>query len=146
MTRQNIWIILITTFITALITTAAAILVTRNITAPVTYLTLAATRMAAGDLQEVALIHRHDEIGTLAKAFNGMSVKLRELINSLEERVARRTADLERHATQLHTAAQVSHAATGTLDLQTMLQQSVELIRDRFQLYYVGIFLRDGLF
>ena len=143
MTRQNIWIILFTTFITALITTGAAIIVTRSIATPLKYLTSATTRMAAGDLQEVALIKRHDEIGTLANAFNVMAVKLRELINSLEERVAARTAELERYATQMYTAAQISRVATGTLDQHTMLQQSVDLIQDRFKLYYVGIFLRD---
>ncbi|MCP4397153.1 MAG: response regulator [bacterium] len=142
-TRQNIWIILITTFITALLTTGVAILVTHSIAAPLEHLTSATTRMAEGDLQEVALFKRHDEIGTLANAFNVMAVKLRELINSLEERVAARTAELERDATQMYTAAQISRAATGTLDQNTMLQQSVELIHDRFTLYYVGIFLID---
>ncbi len=50
---------------------------------------------------------------------------------------------LERRAMQLHTAAEVSHAASSILNLDELLPQTVELIRDRFNLYYVGLFLLD---
>lgn len=49
-------------------------------------------------------------------------------------------------ALQLQTAAAVSSAASSILDPDTLLPQMVELIRDRFDLYYVGLFLvsEDG--
>ncbi len=50
---------------------------------------------------------------------------------------------LERHALQLRTAAEVSRAASSFLTLDELLPQVVELIRDRFNLYYVGLFLVD---
>jgi len=67
-----------------------------------------------------------------------------DLIKLLERRVLDRTAELERRALQLQTAAQVSRAASGTLDLGLLMQQSVDLIRERFGWYYVGLFLLDG--
>jgi GAF domain-containing protein len=52
-------------------------------------------------------------------------------------------ANLERRALQLETAAQISRTITSTLDPDQLLVQAVELIRERFDLYYVGIFLLD---
>ncbi len=46
-------------------------------------------------------------------------------------------------ATQLQTAAEVSQAATSYLDLDTLLSQSVDLLRDRFGFYHASIFLVD---
>ncbi len=47
------------------------------------------------------------------------------------------------HVTQMKTAAEVARAASSILDLQELLNSAVALIRDRFDLYYVGIFLAD---
>ncbi len=44
---------------------------------------------------------------------------------------------------QLQTAAEVSRAATSILDLNELLPNVVELIRNHFEYYYVGIFLVD---
>ncbi len=46
-----------------------------------------------------------------------------------------------RRALQLQTAAEVAAAASSILEPNRLLSQVVELIRDRFSLYYVGIFL-----
>jgi PAS domain S-box-containing protein len=50
---------------------------------------------------------------------------------------------LERRSSQLQTAAEVSHAATGILDPGELIQQLVDLVQERFGLYYVGLFLVD---
>jgi GAF domain-containing protein len=42
---------------------------------------------------------------------------------------------------QMQTAAEVAAAATSILELNTLAQQAVELIKERFNLYYVGLFL-----
>jgi PAS domain S-box-containing protein len=47
------------------------------------------------------------------------------------------------HITKMETAAKVAQAATSILDLETLLDTIVELIRNRFDLYYVGTFLVD---
>ena len=44
---------------------------------------------------------------------------------------------------QLQTAAEVSNAASSILDINTLLPNVVELIRNHFDYYYVGIFLVD---
>jgi GAF domain-containing protein len=49
----------------------------------------------------------------------------------------------QRRAMQLQTAAEVSRAASSILDLDELLPQVVELIRERFGPYYAGIFLVD---
>jgi PAS domain S-box-containing protein len=51
--------------------------------------------------------------------------------------------DLERRAVQLLTAAEVSRAASSFFSLDELLPRIVDLIRDRFNLYYVGVFLVD---
>lgn len=42
---------------------------------------------------------------------------------------------------QMQTAAEVAAAATSILEPNTLAQQAVELIKERFNLYYVGLFL-----
>ncbi|HTP09047.1 MAG TPA: GAF domain-containing protein [Anaerolineae bacterium] len=49
----------------------------------------------------------------------------------------------ERRAVQLQTASEVSRGASSILNLGELLPQTAELIRTRFELYYVGIFLLD---
>ena len=48
---------------------------------------------------------------------------------------------VESRAVQLQTAAEVSRAAISTLELSALLQQVVGLVQERFDLYYVGLFL-----
>ena len=84
-----------------------------------------------------------DELSLLGQAFNQLAAQLGELIGSLEQRVTDRTRDLEHRAVQLATAAEVSRAAASILDLETLTRQVVDLVRERFDLYYTGLFLLD---
>ncbi|GEM_PF-1289559 len=53
-------------------------------------------------------------------------------------------AEQQQHrAVQLQTAAEVSQVASSILNLDALLPQAAELVRSRFDLYYVGIFLID---
>ncbi|MGC8945797.1 MAG: GAF domain-containing protein [Anaerolineae bacterium] len=51
--------------------------------------------------------------------------------------------EARQRAAQLATAAEVARAAASILDVQRLLSETAELIRERFNLYYVGIFLLD---
>ncbi|RME70281.1 MAG: GAF domain-containing protein, partial [Chloroflexi bacterium] len=51
--------------------------------------------------------------------------------------------EAEYRAQLLQTAAEVSQAATGELDLQTLLNRAVNLVRERFGFYHASIFLVD---
>ena len=72
-----------------------------------------------------------------------MTVQLRGMIDGLEQNVRDRTADLERRSSYLEASAEVSRAASSILDPQELIGSSVNLIRERFGLYYVGLFLVD---
>jgi GAF domain-containing protein len=61
----------------------------------------------------------------------------------LEERVRQRTADLERRLVQIRTAAEIAFAIGQMTDIDVFLPQVCELLRERFNLYYVGVFLID---
>ncbi|MBN1581843.1 MAG: GAF domain-containing protein [Anaerolineae bacterium] len=70
-------------------------------------------------------------------------------IRTVAERVGgyisrkRLLGEIERRSRQLQTAAQVARAASSILDPEVLIRQSVELIRGRFDYYYVGLFLVD---
>ncbi len=55
----------------------------------------------------------------------------------------RAQAQAARRAVQLQTAAEVSRAASSILNPDELLPRVIDLIRDAFDLYYVGIFLVD---
>ncbi len=140
--RIGIYILLLGGF-GSLIMAAVLMFMTRRLTAPLRALVAGAEQVGQGNLETHIVVRTRDEIGTLAHTFNDMTAQLRDLIGGLEQRVAERTAELERRAMQLTTAAEVSHVASSTLDLEELLSQTVELIADRFELYYAGLFLVD---
>jgi GAF domain-containing protein/HAMP domain-containing protein len=110
---------------------------------PIQNLTATAMAITDGDLTRVATIDSEDEIGSLAEAINRMTEQLLELIGSLEQRVFERTKELETRSHQLQAAADVSRAVSSILDVDQLIQEVVNVIRERFDLYYVGLFLVD---
>ncbi len=110
---------------------------------PVNTLTSTVEVITAGDLTREAPVESEDELGTLARAFNSMTAQLRDLIGGLEGRVAERTADLEKRSGYLTASAEVGRAAASILDVDQLVQQVVEVIRERFGLYYVALFTVD---
>ncbi len=113
-----------------------AVIITRSITGPITRLTDTATRIAAGNLNANIDINRRDEIGQLATAFNNMTAELRDLIDSLEDRVEERTQTLE-------ASAQISHRVTAILDIDELLQYVIDQIQTKFGFYHTHIYLLE---
>jgi len=142
-TRTIVRIVGVAVVAIALIAVVASLFITRSIAGPLASLAETATQIAAGDLGLVAEVRREDEIRTLAQAFNSMTAQLRGLIGGLEQSVADRTRELERRSTYLEASAEVGRAATSILETDQLIRQTVELIRERFGLYYVGLFLVD---
>ncbi|NJN44151.1 MAG: cell wall metabolism sensor histidine kinase WalK [Anaerolineae bacterium] len=87
--------------LTALILTGGVYFFSRQIARPILAMTNAATRIAEGDLNQMAPVLTQDEIGTLAITFNAMTNQLRETLSGLEQRVAERTEKLSQ--SQKHT-------------------------------------------
>jgi len=139
--------VLLTTLGVALVGgTLAAVVITfisRRIAIPIIKLTEAAAEMAAGDLSHRVSMDRPDEIGVLSQAFDDMADRVEDLIGTLEQRVADRTRALERRAFQLQTASEVGRAAASILELDALARRVVDLVQQRFGLYYVGLFLLD---
>jgi GAF domain-containing protein/anti-sigma regulatory factor (Ser/Thr protein kinase) len=66
---------------------------------------------------------------------------LRIANRELDQRVAERTRDLQRRSVQLRAASEVARDATGTLDVQKLLNETVQRISERFEFYHAGVFL-----
>jgi len=123
---------------------------TLGLTSPIRRLTRHAREAAARELQvahgkliEPINIRTNDEIEELAEAFNRMASNVSHAVETLEEKVALRTADIERNALEFATIAEVARDITIIRDLRALLNVSVNLIRERFGYYHVGIFLVD---
>jgi GAF domain-containing protein/HAMP domain-containing protein len=114
----------------------AAIGLAQLISGPIVRLKAVAEKVASGDLSAQAHVETGDETGALATTFNSMTARLRESIDTLEERVAERTRNLE-------LAADVGRSVSQVRDLNVMLQDACELIRNEFDLYYVQVYLAD---
>ncbi|NWG34202.1 MAG: PAS domain-containing protein [Chloroflexi bacterium] len=64
-------------------------------------------------------------------------------LKQVEDEQADLVHGLTKRTIQLQTAADVARAATSILDINDLLPSVVELIRDHFEYYYVGMFLID---
>ena len=69
--------------------------------------------------------------------------ELEETRLNLQNQVAQHSNELEQRSKYLQASIEVSHAAASLRDIQKLLDKTVDLIRERFDLYYVGIFLSD---
>lgn len=125
-------------------TAVVSLILSNLLVKPLVILTQAANKVRQGDFDVQVNLQRRDESGVLAEAFNLMTAQLRDLIASLEARVAERTRELEERSLTLQNAAEIGRSITSTLDPQQLAQQAVNLIQERFGLYYVGLFELDG--
>jgi GAF domain-containing protein/HAMP domain-containing protein len=126
-----------------LLAAVLALVIARMVVDPLTHLVEASRSVAAGNLSVRAEVRRGDEMGELAEGFNSMADEIAGMVGTLEQRVAMRTAELEQRTRYLEASAGVSRAVASILDVDDLIRQVVEIIRDRFKLYYVGLFLVD---
>jgi GAF domain-containing protein len=103
---------------------------------PIETLSNIAQQFARGNWEQRAEINRDDEIGLLSFSFNQMANDLQELYRSLEAKVNQRSQ-------QLRTASEVALLATSGTNRDEMIQQAVDLLKDRFNYFYSAIFMLD---
>jgi sensor domain CHASE-containing protein/GAF domain-containing protein len=69
--------------------------------------------------------------------------KLSSSINTVLDGLEKSQSAVRGRLNQLRTVAEISQTVTSVLDPQALSQQVVDLVKDRFNLYYVGAFLLD---
>ncbi|HOT90667.1 MAG TPA: GAF domain-containing protein [Anaerolineae bacterium] len=121
----------------------AAFSVARSLARPIIYTLTAMQHWLGGDFTPRAWIYWHDETGKLAEASNTLADKLQELERTIAQRAAEREHEQRRRARDLNVAMAVGDLIAATADLQELNHKVVELLRERFGLYYVGLFLLD---
>lgn len=68
---------------------------------------------------------------------------LKEEQSSLERRVEERSADLSKRLSQFQVASDIAREIGGETQLEPLLNRAVNLIREQFGFYHVGVFLND---
>ena len=103
--QRTIWMVAV--LIMAL-SVVGAVIAAQYLTNPILHLTAVAQQVKEGNLTVQAPVETRDEIGDLAETFNSMTARLNLVIgqlqehrDQLEQRVAARTADLERQTKML---------------------------------------------
>lgn len=90
----------------------------------------------AGDLSVRAPAGGQDEFSELGAGFNAMAERLEDLVNALERRVAERTRDLS-------ITAEMGRAVTAGRNARDLMNEVVEMIRQRFGYHHAQVFLID---
>jgi len=142
-TRRVLIVVPTVTVVVILAAVGAAVVALRAVVTGVRLLSDSAGQLAAGRLETRAPEQGLEEFRFLARTFNNMAAELQQLYTGLERLVAQRTADLARRTAQLEAAATVAREAAEIRDLDTLLNETVRLISDRFGFYHAGIFLVD---
>jgi GAF domain-containing protein/HAMP domain-containing protein len=121
------------------------------LTKPVADLTQGAISFSTGRFDKRIQVNSSDEIGDLAHTFNTMADEIQDFIESLEKRVAERTADLEtarllseRRAQELHSISDISRIISSEQRIDILLPLITQLVSEKFGFYHVGIFIVDN--
>lgn len=62
----------------------------------------------------------------------------------LTEKISNQSSSLEKRVFQLRTASEIAQKVSSNLDPDVLIQQVADLLRERFNLYFVGVYLIDN--
>ncbi len=114
-------------------------LTSRSVVWPIRALTLAARRIAAGDLDSSVDRRAPAEIGELARAFDEMRIRLKASMDGLEQANSTLERRVEQRTRQLAALLDVSKALASTLDLRELLDVVAARAKDVLDLADAGI-------
>ena len=141
--QQAYLAILATSLLTLVVAITLGVYVTSSIAQPLISLNRGARALAQREFNVQLAITGDDELSNFGRAFNDAASQLAKLYADMETLVQERTNELHRRALQLETSLAVGHSITSILDLDKLLPQVVELIKERYGHNYVGVFLLD---
>jgi putative methionine-R-sulfoxide reductase with GAF domain len=134
--NQLTTLIIISVSVAGLIVIALALVVafaiSRSFAQPILELNDFASSATEGNLNITIQSDRQDELGTLARTFNSMTSQLKTTLEGLDRR-----------ASELATVAEVGTATSTILETNRLLQEVVDLTKERFNLYHSHIYLMD---
>jgi len=107
------------------LTLLAIIRLARRVLSPLGQLQTAAALIEQGTLDQVVTVKNRDEFSILAAAFNRMTTRLREVVGSLENKVAERTRRLEM-------MARLSESLSTILVVEELLIEVLYQLKDGF--------------
>lgn len=110
----------------------------RHLTAPIFKLAQTALRVQEGDLHAQSNLVRDDEFGILSRAFDSMIRQVRDNIDTLDNKVHARTAELEQ--TNLHLTSAIQSKEQASLEL-SLIERRQRLILDAIP-GYIGYYDR----
>ena len=91
----------------------------------------------------VQLTESIQEAESFGQAQETTNIELKKLQSELEQRVALRTAELEKRASQLEAISNVAHSIVSIQKMEELLPAITQLASEKFGYYHVGIFLLD---
>jgi signal transduction histidine kinase len=132
--------ILSTTAVALALTLCFAWIGTQSVVKPVRALTRAGERMATGDLSQPILLIQPDEVGRLAQVLETVRQRLRHSLDEtarwnrrLEQRVRKRTRELETSNRYLQTMMAVATAANAGTDHEVVLRTALKELVDTLE-------------
>jgi len=128
---------------TFLVTGLTSIFISGSLIGPIRQLQQLVASFRQGQLDEHINIRTGDEIEEVAVSFTQLAHDLVQTQRNLEGSINERARDLEQRVVQLQIAAQIAQDTAAARDLEELLNRTVNMIRERFNFYYVGIFLVD---
>lgn len=136
--RLDRWVTFVGLGLSITLTLVASVVLAKLTAYPVVKLLRAARQVGEGRLDTVVEVRTTDELGELARAFNDMTRRLRDVYAGLEAEVRKRTDELRRRERELERerrlaavgrlAAGVAHEVSNPL---TVIASAAEGLRDR---------------
>lgn len=102
--------------------------ISRDVSRPLQLLTETTKQMTAGDLSVRTHLHRQDELGILATAFNDMAIQIDATVTTLHHFVSDAAHEINTPITALRTNLELVHHQQQTKENQITLQRALQQV------------------